>query len=116
MFEKQLRPLPPQPKFRHFSEPIFVNFPYTRIAKGPAPFSDPPAEWAVEFDVGDPKESAFVPSFSVNEDDCTVRAALVGKLDDDVLVRLAITQLGSETFYVHEDRLVELIPSLYEYN
>ena len=115
MFEKQLRPLPPQPKFRHFSEPIFVNFPYTRIVKGPAPFSDPPAEWAVEFDVGDPKESAFVPSFSVNEDDCTVRAALVGKMDDKVLVRLAITQLGSATFCVDEDRLVELIPSLKEY-
>ena len=113
MFEKQLRPLPPQPKFRHFSEPIFVNFPYTRIVKWP--FADPPAEWAVEFDVGDPKEYAYVPSFSVNEDDCTVRAALVGKLDDKVLVRLAITQLGSATFYVDEDHLVKLIPDLEEY-
>lgn len=112
MFERLLRPDPP-PQFRYFNEPIFVDFPYARLAKGP--FIDPPAEWAVEFDIGDPKESAYVPSFSVNEDDRTVRAALVGKFEDRVLVRLAITQLGSETFYVDENRLVKLIPSLEKY-
>lgn len=113
MFERLLRPDPPPPKFRYFKDPIFVDFPYARLAKGP--FIDPPAEWAVEFDIVDSKEYAYVPSFSVNEDDCTVRAALVGKFEDKVLVRLAITQLGVDTFYVDENQLVELIPSLEEY-
>lgn len=113
MFERLLRPDPPPPKFRQFKNPIFVDFPYARLVKWP--FSDPPAEWAVEFSVGEPPKSAYVPSFSVNEDDRTVRAALVGKFEDKVLVRLAITQLGIDTFYVDENQLVELIPSLEEY-
>ena len=113
MFERLLRPEPPPPKFHYFNEPLFVDFPYTKLVKWP--FSDPPAEWAVEFAVGEPPKSAYVPSFSVNEDDRTVRAALVGKFENKVLVRLAITQLGIDTFYVDENQLVELIPSLEEY-
>lgn len=112
MLERLLRPQL-QPEFRYFTEPIFVDFPYAKLAKGP--FINPPAEWAVEFDIDGSTESAYVPSFSVNEDDCTVRAALIGMFDGKVLVRLAITQLGSETFYVDENRLVKLIPSLEEY-
>lgn len=107
MFERLLSP---EPKFRYFSDPVFVDFPYHKLAKGP--FVEPPAEWAVAFDIDGDVKSAFVPSFSVDEDSGTVRAALVGKIDDRVLVRLAITQLGSATFYVSEERLVDLVPAL----
>ena len=110
MFEQLLKP---QPKFRYFTEPVMVDFPYDRLEKGP--FS-PPAEWAVAFNIKGEVQSALVPSFSVDEESQTVRASLIGKNDKRILVGFAPTQLGSRSFFIDEHALVEKIPSLDEYN
>lgn len=110
MFEQLLKP---QPKFRYFTEPVMVDFPYDRLEKGP--FS-PPAEWAVAFNIKGEVQSALVPSFSVDEESQTVRASLIGKNDKRILVGFAPTQLGSRSFFIDEHALVEKIPSLGEYH
>ena len=86
--------LGPEP-FRYYKKTVFANLVYEKIAKDP--FLEP-QEAQVWFRLGKALESAFVPLFIVDENEKTVKAALVGERKGKILVSFPPTNFGQSQF------------------
>ncbi len=88
--------------FNSYVDPVLAHLTYVRIAKDPFPT---PEEAQVWFQLGDQQKSAFVPLRIVNEEAQTVRAVLVGELDEKILVCFPATNWGQSRLYASESDL-----------
>ena len=100
--------LRPADNFRRYVNPVVVELRYSEIWKGP--FQDDPTEAEVRFDLGDVQEFAFTPLFMVDEENRTVKAALIGEKNErEVLVHFRPTNFGETRFYADCDRLLKIV-------
>ena len=76
-FTGKIADLLEQPGFRHFSNSMLVDLSYVDIANDPFPT---PQEAEVWFEIGEKRQSAFVPLFCVDKDRKTAKAALIGEV------------------------------------
>jgi hypothetical protein len=88
-----------------YDRPVTVELGYSQIWKDP--FSEP-WEAEVQIDIGDKQEFAFVPLFIVDEENRTVRAALLGEKGSQIFVSFPPTNFGHTRFMADADRLMEI--------
>ena len=99
--------LGPEP-LRWYVKPVVANLRYEKIDKDPFPT---PEEAQVWFRLGDKLQSAFVPLFIVDEDNKTVRAALMGEQGAKIYVSFPPTNFGQTRFFSSEDNLGKIVMS-----
>ena len=99
--------LGPEP-LRWYMKPVVADLHYDSITKDPFPT---PEEAQVWFRLGDKLQSAFVPLFIVNEENGTVRAALLGEQDTKIYVSFPPTNFGQTRFMASEENLKEIAMS-----
>ena len=99
--------LGPQPDLmQHYKQPVIVDLYYDDICKDP--FSEP---WEAEIllRLGDRIQNIFAPLFLVNEENGTVRAALLGeRKNGQIFVHFPPTNFGQTRFYATEDELMPI--------
>lgn len=99
--------LGPEP-LRLYAQPVLADLTYERITKDPFPT---PQEAQVWFRLGDKLKSAFVPLFIVDEENRTVKAALVGEQGGDIFVSFPPTNFGQTRFLSSEKDLANIAKS-----
>ena len=97
----------PEPDtMQRYRRPVIVDLYYQDICKDPFP---EPWEAEILLRLGDRIESIFAPLFLVNEENGTVRAALVGeRKDGQIFVHFPPTNFGQTRFYATEDELMSI--------
>ena len=96
--------LGPEP-LRWYTKPIVADLRYEDIVKDPFPT---PEEAQVWFRLGEKLQSAFVPLFVVDEENGTVRAALLGEQGAKIYVSFPPTNFGQTRFFSSEDNLAKI--------
>ena len=101
--------LGPEP-LRWYTKPVLADLHYDSITKDPFPT---PEEAQVWFRIGDKLQSAFVPLFIVDEENKTVRAALLGEQGSKIFVSFPPTNFGQTRFMASEENLkkIAMIPA-----
>ena len=101
-FTGKIADLLEQPSFRHFSNSMLVDLSYVDIENDPFPT---PQEAEVWFEIGEKRQSAFVPLFCVDKDRKTAKAALIGESGGEILVSFPPTNFGQTRFYASKEDL-----------
>ena len=94
---------------RHYVEPKLVELVYSGIQNDPFPT---PQEAQVCFKLGGDEQFAFVPLYLVNKEEGTVKASLIGELNDEVLVSFPPTNFGQTRFYASIEALEEIVKEI----
>lgn len=93
---------------RWYVEPVIADLCYEKITKDPFPT---PEEAQVWFRLGSRLKSAFVPLFIVDEENRTVRAALMGEQGEEIFVSFPPTNFGQTRFFSSEKDLASIVRS-----
>ena len=107
-FTGKIADLLEQSGFRRFSSGILVDLSYVDIENDPFPT---PQEAEVWFEIGERRQSAFVPLFCVDRDGKTAKAALIGESGGEILVSFPPTNFGQTRFYASKEDLERIAVS-----
>ena len=87
---------------RLYVRPVLAYLSYEKLSKDPFPT---PQEAQVWFQLGEKLKSAFVPLSIVDEENQTVKAALLGEQGGEIFVSFPPTNFGQTRFFSSENNL-----------
>ena len=78
-----------------YDQPIYVGLSYSEITKEPV---SQPQEAEAIFQINGKQEVAFVPLYAVNEEDKRAFGAIIGTVEEKLIIEFPPTTLGQSRF------------------